>query len=327
MLENETLPEGAPAVAAQIEVRRNLLRGRETQFAPLRRLDAHKRLKELGFFIALLLAGCLLNVGGISNAKLLYRVVGTILTTLALNSFVLLMHEGMHYVLFKNRRTNRWVSVALGATFWMSYTSYRVLHTRHHRFLGDPRDPDDYDNYAGRRRMVWLMQYLRLTVGALAYIFLIPFLAWRYANASERRDIAAEYAIILPIYALTLLLLPGRVLFFAWFLPLVFTGWLTAIRGLSQHGVTQTRDPYLASRSINAGRVVRFFMLNENYHLEHHMFPEIPSYHLAEAHRLIAPRLPRTVMMNSYLGFLLRFFIQSLRMDETPIGLTDRTAA
>ena len=68
-------------------------------------------------------------------------------------------------------------------------------------------------------------------------------------------------------------------------------------------------------------------MLNENYHLEHHRFPEIPSYHLAAAHQLIAPNLPRSVTMKSYLGFLFRFFIQSLHMDNTPIGLKGPTLA
>jgi fatty acid desaturase len=317
----EPLPQDAPAVESQIEVRRSMLRGREDQFAPLRQLHLRERLKEIAFFALLFLAGLALNLSGMATANLLLRIIGTLVTSLAINSFVLLMHEGMHFVLFKNRAANRAGSVALGATFLMSYSAYRVLHTRHHRYLGDARDPDDYDNYAGRRGMVWLMQYLRLTVGALAYIFLIPFVAWRYGTSAEHRDMLVEYSILIALYTLMLATLPGQILIFAWFIPLLCTGWLTAMRGLSQHGVTQTRDPYLASRSIAAGAVIRFFMLNENYHLEHHLFPEIPSYHLHAASQLIAPRLPRMVTMNSYLGFLLRFFIQSLRMDETPIGL------
>lgn len=316
-------PYDASAVPSHAEARTRLLKERAAEFAPLRRLDMRERFKEISIFAALFIIGITLNLTGMQVANLILRITGTLITTLAVNSFVLLMHEGMHFVLFKNRTANRWVSVTLGAVFLMSYTSYRVLHTRHHRYLGDPRDPDDYDNYAGRRGLVWFMQYLRLTIGAVLYIFLIPFLAWRYGSVSERRAILLEYAILLPLYVLLLISLPGNLLFFVWFVPLLLTGWMTAVRGLSQHGVTDTRDPYLASRSIEASRLVRFFMLNENYHLEHHLFPEIPSYHLAAAHGLIKPALPRTVTMKSYLGFLLRFFVQSLRMDETPIGLYD----
>jgi hypothetical protein len=68
--------------------------------------------------------------------------------------------------------------------------------------------------------------------------------------------------------------------------------------------------------------VVAFCLLNENYHLEHHLFPEVPSYHLRELHELLWPRLPRAVTGQSYVGFLLRFLRATWRLDETPIGLT-----
>ncbi|MDR3574649.1 MAG: fatty acid desaturase [Anaerolineaceae bacterium] len=327
MADLQPLAYAASDVPSHAEARTKMLNGYQTEFAALRVIDSGERFKEMGIFLALFAAGMGLNLLGILDFKtlpgLIMRISGTLVTTLAVNSFVLLMHEGMHYVLFKNRTANRWVSVALGATFLMSYTSYRVLHTRHHRYLGDRRDPDDYENYAGRPGLVWLMQYLRLSIGAVVYIFMIPFLAWRYANSTERRDILVEYAILIPIYGILLMTLPGKLLVEVWFVPLLLTGWMTAVRGLSQHGVTNTRDPYLASRSIEASRPVRFFMLNENYHLEHHLFPEIPSYHLGAAHQLIDPSLPRRVSMSSYLGFLLRFFVQSLSQDNRPIGLKD----
>jgi fatty acid desaturase len=66
---------------------------------------------------------------------------------------------------------------------------------------------------------------------------------------------------------------------------------------------------------------VGFFLLHENYHLEHHLFPEVPSYHLPRLHRLIWLRLPRVVSGRSYLGFLARFLRATPRLDETPIGL------
>ena len=327
MPDPNAIPTDASAVPSHAEARANIFKGHEAEFAPLRMLKGRERIKEISIFLVLFMAGITLNLAGILNTNIILRITGAFVTTLAVNSFVLLMHEGMHFVLFKNRAANRWVSVALGATFLMSYSSYRVLHSRHHRYLGDRRDPDDYENYAGRPGLVWLMQYLRLAIGAFVYIFMIPFLAWRHASAADRRDILVEYTILIPLYAVLLNTLPGKLLFEVWFVPLILTGWMTAVRGLSQHGVTNTRDPYLASRSIEASRPVRFFMLNENYHLEHHLFPEIPSYHLAAAHQLISPRLPRKVTTSSYLGFLLRFFVQSLRLDNTPIGLNERTDA
>jgi fatty acid desaturase len=67
--------------------------------------------------------------------------------------------------------------------------------------------------------------------------------------------------------------------------------------------------------------VVAFLLLNENYHLEHHLFPEVHSYHLPKLHQLIWRRLPRAVSGSSYLAFLAAFLKATPRMDETPIGL------
>ena len=71
-----------------------------------------------------------------------------------------------------------------------------------------------------------------------------------------------------------------------WFVPLLLMGALTAIRGFTQHGITDASDPYLASRTMLPSPMVAFFLLNENYHLEHHLFPEVPSYHLPALHRV-----------------------------------------
>jgi fatty acid desaturase len=97
-------------------------------------------------------------------------------------------------------------------------------------------------------------------------------------------------------------------------------GALTAIRGFTQHGITDAHDPYLASRTMLPGPIVAFFLLNENFHLEHHLFPEVPSYHLPALHKVIWPKLPRAVSGTSYLGFLAAFLKAAPRMDETPIG-------
>jgi len=68
----------------------------------------------------------------------------------------------MHDCLFRGRRRNWLASVLLGSTFLMSFSAYRVLHTRHHRFLGDPRDPDDYANYTRHPLWLWCLHFVRL---------------------------------------------------------------------------------------------------------------------------------------------------------------------
>jgi fatty acid desaturase len=125
---------------------------------------------------------------------------------------------------------------------------------------------------------------------------------------------------------MTLRFVPAQVLLIAWWTPLLIAGNLTSIRGFTQHGITDAHDPYLASRTILPHPIVEFFVLHENYHLEHHLFPEVPSYHLSRLHRMVWPRMPRAVSGRGYLQFLARFMRATSHLDETPIGL-ERPAA
>ncbi|MEP7340389.1 MAG: fatty acid desaturase [Acidobacteriota bacterium] len=327
LMKNQTVADNELSLAQRrtAQARLELARRLGDELPRLRRFDLKTRLCDLAIFLSLFLMGVGINLAGRSAklAALHYALMacGIVVTALAINSFVLLMHEGMHHTLFASRRWNRWVSVALGATFLMSYSAYQVMHTRHHDYLGDARDPDDYHNYAKNPALVWALHFVRLTLGPVLYIFLIPALAFKHGSARERRKVAAEFLLLAAIYTSVFSIVPTGTLLFAWLIPLLLVGQMTAIRGFTQHGITDAADPYLASRSIIPSPPVAFLLLNENYHLEHHLFPEVPSYHLRRLHELIWPHLPYVVTGRSYLGFITRFFRATLRMDETPIGL------
>jgi fatty acid desaturase/membrane-associated phospholipid phosphatase len=309
------------ALQETLRARAGLARGLEEQIVRLAKHDWRKRLLEVLCFASLGLIGVALTINGIKYGHWFLLPAGIVTTALALNAFVLLMHDGMHDTLVRNRNWNRVASVLIGSTFLMSFSAYRVLHTRHHKFLGDPRDPDDYKNYTQHRSLVWFLHFLRLSVGSLLYLMLIPILALKFGNGEERRRVLVEYAFLVALYSLLLRIVPLFSLAVVWFLPLLMVGTMTAIRGFTQHGITDAADPYIASRTILPNPIVGFFLLHENYHLEHHLFPEVPSYHLPRLHRLIWPKLPRAVSGRSYLGFLVRFFQATPRMDESPIGL------
>jgi fatty acid desaturase len=318
------------AHTAHAQARAALSRHVEGRLAELRRLDARKSALELATFSALWLGGAAMTTAGSYWAAgvphYVLRIAGTVLSAIALNAYALLLHEGMHHTLFRSRFWNRWISVLLGATVLMSVSAWKVMHLRHHAYLGDPRDPDDYHNYTRNRSILWLMHCMRLLAGSFLYIVAIPVLALRYGRPPERRRIAVEYAVLGALYALVVLVVhPGdqsRGLFGVWVLPLVLVAYMTNVRGLSQHGIADACDPYLASRTMKPHPLVVFCLLNENYHLEHHLFPEIPGYNLAKVHRLIWHRLPRAVTGTSYLAFLTRFLRAAWSLDETPIGLT-----
>jgi fatty acid desaturase len=165
------------------------------------------------------------------------------------------------------------------------------------------------------------MQYGRLLGATFLYLPLMPLVAWKLANRQERRDILLDYALMAVIYLWVFALVPVTELVPLWLAPIFLVGLFTNVRGFVQHGVTDRHDSLLASRSIHPHPLVAFLLLNENLHLEHHLFPEIPSYHLPQLSRLISPRLPRAVLADSYMEVLWNFFRATPRLDETPIGI------
>ena len=291
------------------EARAALSVGLEEQIAELRRQRPLRRHAENAFFAALWIVGISLGPVGIP------------LSAAALNAFCLLSHEGHHNVLFRNRFLNHVVSVAFCIPLLHSSTAYRVLHELHHKFLGGPGDPDDYRNYTSNSRVRWGLQWIRLTIAALVYVPMIPIVAWRRANRADRTRVALECAVIAAVVIPAVAIVPIHILMQVWVIPGVLVGYIAGVRGLTQHVLTDPHDPLLASRSVRSNRVVAFLMLNENFHLEHHLFPEVPSYNLPRLRELLRSRLPQGIEAPSYTRFLARFVARFLRGDDSPMGL------
>lgn len=308
--------------AATLAARRTLSAGLEPDIAQLRALVPSRRLAEIGFFAALWAGSIALGVAA-PNAggyEWLLRAAGIAGAAAALNAFYLLSHEGHHQLLFRSPRVNDLVNLALCVPLLHAPSAYKVLHELHHRYLGGPGDPDEYSNYTSDSRLRWALQWVRLTMGTLVYMPLIPVVAWRRASRDERRKIALEYTVLAAAWIAIFAAFDIGVLLQVWLLPGVLVGYISAVRALAQHALTKHDDPLLASRSVRSNPIVSFLLLNENYHLEHHLFPEVPSYNLPRLRAALRTRLPYTVEADSYSRFLAGFVIRFFRGDESVLG-------
>jgi fatty acid desaturase len=288
--------------------------GLESEITELRRQRPMRRIAEIAFFVSLWCIGIAFGLTG-------WKLAGIAASAAALNAFYLLSHEGHHNLLFGNRFINQAANIILCIPLLHSPSGYRVLHELHHKFLGGPGDPDEYRNYTSDSRIRWALQWIRLTMGTLVYMPMIPIVAWRRADRADRIRLFLECgliaAVLIPIFATV----PIRILLQVWLIPGVVVGYISAVRALAQHALTESDDPLLASRSVRSNRIVAFLLLNENFHLEHHLFPEVPSYNLPRLRELLRLRLPRRVEAPSYTRFLARFVGRFLRGDESPMGL------
>lgn len=254
----------------------------------------------------------------------LYLVAGA-----SLHGISLFTHEAVHGTLSRNRVRNDLFGALCALPVLQNHAAYRVLHLRHHRHLGGEGDPDHYDNYTQWSWLVFCMNWLRLLIGYPVYILAIPVLGFKHGTALERRVILAEVvAAVALILAIALSPIPGRWIIHGWLIPMLFINTMVNIRGMSQHTLLEhARDAIQGTRTILTSAPVRFFMCNENYHLEHHLHPGVPWHHLPAVHAALRPELTArgAPYIRSYSSFVREFVRHSLR--RSPWGRKRQSAA
>ncbi|WP_426754430.1 fatty acid desaturase family protein [Myxococcus sp. Y35] len=276
----------------------------------LEQVDARHVPRLLSFLALYLGAGTLAVVlarRDVSFAGALLLALLYLLAAASLHGISLFTHEAVHGGLARRPWLNRLGGMACALPVLQNYAAYKVLHLRHHADLGGGKDPDHYANYTGRRWLELLMHIGRLLLGYPAYITMIPILGWRKGTAAERRWIALEVALVLAGLALAVAFLPGQVLLHAWGIPMLILNTLVNVRGMSQHTfLPESTHPVRGTRTILSNPVTRFFMCNENYHLEHHLYPRVPWYNLPELHQTLRPALvaQQAPFIPSYFSFV-----------------------
>jgi fatty acid desaturase len=245
-----------------------------------------------------------------------------VLAAASLHGISLFTHEAVHGTLSKNRTRNGVFGAACAIPVLQNYSAYTVLHLRHHAHLGEDRDPDHYAAYTRWTWLIFIMNWLRLLIGYPVYITMIPILGWKHGTWRDRAGIAAEVAATVALgVAIYHLPLPAGFFWHAWCVPMILINFMVNVRGMSQHTLlTESTDEVRGTRSILTSRVVAFFMCNENYHLEHHLYPGVPWYHLPRVHAELAADLSArgAPYIGSYTAFVREFVWGSLR--RSPLG-------
>jgi fatty acid desaturase len=210
-----------------------------------------------------------------------------ILAAASLHGISLFTHEGVHDVLSEQPLVNRLLSAFCAWPVLQNFSAYRVLHLRHHNHLAERKDPDHYHNYVQIPFFVFLLHWGRLLFGYPVYITAIPVMGFWHGDIRDKLWTLVEIiGVIGFVFALTLL--PFELVLHSWLIPMMFIHFMVNIRGMSQHTLLENaRDQIQGTRSILTNRVVTFFMCNENYHLEHHLYPKVPWYHLPKVHAVL----------------------------------------
>jgi fatty acid desaturase len=204
-------------------------------------------------------------------ARVAFALDGVTVTLLASAYFFLaglrVVHDAFHSNLALPRRVNNAVLLALSGLMLGSMHAVRLTHLQHHR---DCLGPGDVEGNTARRSA------LVAIAAGVAFPVALHRAAWRIADRTGRRWIVAELALTSGLVALAALAgapqLTNHVvlMLIAQTLTGFFAVWTV------HHDVDPDRQIARTLRS----RVKSALALGMFFHLEHHLFPRVPTCHL-----------------------------------------------
>lgn len=194
---------------------------------------------------------------------------------------VTVTHDVVHRSIGLGPRASEWALFLCGLALLESGHAYRATHLQHHRaFPADPsEDPEGYPAHIS-------------LLGAACFgpVFLVRLWWWAYRRGRQRGWLLLEAAMPVLVIGAGIALLPLTPLPLWYAAMAVIGSWVYPLLTvyLPHHDFGDT--PLTQTRTLR-GRVIPAMFLELTYHLEHHLYPQVPSHHLAELGRRLDPFL------------------------------------
>jgi fatty acid desaturase len=216
------------------------------------------------------------------------------------HALAILMHDGAHYLLFKNRRLNAVVSeLFLAWPLFITMRAYRGSHFAHHRHVNTENDPD----LMRKQNSEWEFPKSWGALGGLLardvfglnthqQLFELADMSDQKEVRSREGDLYAAARILYYVIALSLVtyfqLWPIFVLL--WVVPiLTWLKMIMRIRSIAEHFAIENDHAYTKSRTTLPSFLERLLVAprNVNFHLEHHLYPSVPFFRLPKLHAVL----------------------------------------
>ena len=189
-------------------------------------------------------------------------------------------HDVLHGSLGFNRQITEWLLFFLGLPILESGHAYRATHLKHHRSF------PEHDDIEGEAAHLPIWKVL------LTGPFFLPRLwLWAYRNQPSARKWLWVEASLMPLsLAIGVVLLPFSVAPMSFVVLVVLASWFYPVfavnlphRGFESERVRQAWTL--------RGLIIPKLFLPLAYHLEHHLYPKIPSHNLPKLAKRLEPHL------------------------------------
>lgn len=214
------------------------------------------------------------------------------------NHLSILLHEGAHFLIHPDRKTNDLVSDVFCAIPLLSLLrDYRVFHLDHHKNTGDPiLDPERplYKKVNYHYGTDSTKELIVLLLKDLSGLTTIPFLLG-VKSYSLKMQKEGKIGPITGKEKLLHIYIWGPVIFLAvyyqlwlhffifWFLPLfAIMPFLLKVHAYGEHTGRHPESEFEKTLTHHFDPITNFFYypIKSGYHMDHHLFPRIPWYNM-----------------------------------------------
>lgn len=215
-------------------------------------------------------------------------------------------HEATHGLVHPDRRWNDLLGdIFLAGPFGVSVAQHRWQHGRHHVGVNDPEVEVDHTAWlcvAGPQLLIQLLLHASGWQGISTI--------WRYRNRPRderfrempRRSMASMFSLIAVnggVLALCIAYSQWYLYVFLWVLPFItvtvaLMNLFNVVHHQSSSAVCEDGRIWMPpiTRVVNSGLLERMVIapIGSYYHLEHHEYPSVPAFRLAELRKLLLER-------------------------------------
>jgi len=209
------------------------------------------------------------------------------------------LHECIHKTAFKNKKLNEIIGYAIGFILLRSFLNARYRHMAHHTFTQHPtKDPDkvnfpnSYFDYF--KHVTSFTIWIRIIDNLFRHSFgKINESEKQYVPSSEIRSLIRESRYMMLGYIMILIFsifFNTYFFLFYWFVPRILgEPFLRLVRMVEHTGKDETPDMIQNTRTSFPSLFLKFLYWNMPFHVEHHLYANVPFYRLPKFHKLIKP--------------------------------------
>lgn len=219
-----------------------------------------------------------------------FAILGFLIICACQQGMQLWTHEGSHYNLLNNHKLNDlWTDFFFSTPLGVTVEKYRSHHLTHHAYLATLKDLErwQFSTSIANNKLPKLI--LKSLFGDYGIKVALTYLKNNQVGLKKIQIDRILMSLAWNMFLFLICYLSQRWYFYflLWILPMfTVSTCLNILRTTSEHQPSNTSIPEMV-RTTKPNPLQKWFMYqtNFNYHVEHHMYPNIPFYNLPALHK------------------------------------------